>query len=261
MILSAGARQETSLIFALISLFFISLWSVKKKNFIVFLSVITAILIGQLYTATPTSQNKDVKVGVDSNAPNSTVENSFDLNVEVLKAKVADHGKTLLNLPGQRNTNALNAQSSLEPSLCTDRQDELYTQLQCNLRDLPSQAFSVLFRPFPFIEMGSKSYRLAGIENLFWTIIVIYVFFILITNRKYSFSLFLLISYLLTYVVAMALYEGNLGTAFRHKSSIWWTLLLIIFQVRLLVCRPSFVRRDFRLRNRQKKYSDGEKPK
>jgi hypothetical protein len=35
-----------------------------------------------------------------------------------------------------------------------------------------------------------------------------------------------LFSYWLTFSVAASLYEGNLGTAFRHKSTILWVVAL-----------------------------------
>jgi hypothetical protein len=37
-----------------------------------------------------------------------------------------------------------------------------------------------------------------------------------------------LISYVFVFASSAALYEGNLGTAFRHKSTILWPLIFIL---------------------------------
>jgi hypothetical protein len=52
-----------------------------------------------------------------------------------------------------------------------------------------------------------------------------------------------LYSYIITFSTAASLYEGNLGSAFRHKSSILWALAL-----GLLISH-----RDFKLKGRDSK--------
>ena len=46
---------------------------------------------------------------------------------------------------------------------------------------------------------------------------------------NYRYELNFVYIFVVGFIVGSAIYEGNLGTAFRHKSSILWCLLLITY--------------------------------
>jgi hypothetical protein len=105
----------------------------------------------------------------------------------------------------------------------------MFKRIICNLKELPYRLSSFLFRPFPGIDTGSNFLIIAGIENLLWLALFIYALLLVVNQKlKRSHKLFALwiYSYLFTFSSAASLYEGNLGTAFRHKSSILWALVL-----------------------------------
>jgi hypothetical protein len=106
----------------------------------------------------------------------------------------------------------------------------------CNLRELTYRLPAVLFRPFPIIDSGSPFSNFAGVENLLWLGLFSYAVFVALRRsltKVAKFQVIWLYLYIITFSTALALYEGNLGTAYRHKSSILWALALglIISQI------------------------------
>ena len=102
-------------------------------------------------------------------------------------------------------------------------------EIICNLIELPYRLPTFLFRPLPLIDSGSSFLNLAGVENLLWLGHILYAAFSAFKKNLSKVAKFLVIwlySYIITFSTAASLYEGNLGTAFRHKSSILWALTL-----------------------------------
>ena len=131
----------------------------------------------------------------------------------------------------KRNVNRLEASSALPESSCTFNFSGILQKLSCNIIELPYRLSSFLFRPFPVIDSGSNFQNLAGLENILWLFLI--SLGVLRVLRKWKIQENrLIISFLLTFLIcfstAAALYEGNLGTAFRHKSTLLWSLLLIL---------------------------------
>ena len=79
-------------------------------------------------------------------------------------------------------------------------------------------------------DVTSSSSLFAAIENVFWLVAFIFVVIMFIRNRRLAFFGALAPSLLFfsLYSVAAGAYEGNMGTAFRHKSLILWVVLLLI---------------------------------
>jgi hypothetical protein len=68
-------------------------------------------------------------------------------------------------------------------------------------------------------------------ENLGWMILVPLSIWVSLCTREHIVDRFInlgLSSFVLLFTSAAALYEGNLGTAFRHKSTILWPLIFIL---------------------------------
>ena len=103
-----------------------------------------------------------------------------------------------------------------------------------------------LFRPFPIIDRGSLFLTAAGIENIVWLLMFLSIVIFLFRLNLRSHSIFPILSILLFIIffsIATALYEGNLGTAFRHKSTIQSPLILLILLLLVSQKEKSGVRR------------------
>jgi len=138
------------------------------------------------------------------------------------------------NLDFKRDVNALDAKSALPNSTCQNVSRDIFNLLKCNLSELPYRLFAFLFRPFIFLDSGSPTLTFAALENLGWIILVPLSLWVSLRNRQNNLDRFInlsLTSYVLLFASAAALYEGNLGTAFRHKSTILWPLIFILMNM------------------------------
>jgi hypothetical protein len=131
----------------------------------------------------------------------------------------------------KRNVNALDAQSALPASTCQNSTQDISLLIKCNLDELPYRLFAFLFRPLIFFDQGSTTLTLAALENLGWIILVPFSIWVSLRRQEKTIDKLInmsLASYVLVFASAAALYEGNLGTAFRHKSTILWPLVFIL---------------------------------
>jgi hypothetical protein len=131
----------------------------------------------------------------------------------------------------KRNVNRIDARSALPESSCKFKFKGLVQELSCNLSELPYRLTAFLIRPFPVVDSGSIFLNLAGLENILWLLVICFGVVGVIRYRemeKNRLIVIFLFSFLICFSIAAALYEGNLGTAFRHKSTILWPLLLIL---------------------------------
>jgi hypothetical protein len=146
-------------------------------------------------------------------------------NVKTQLSLVADLNKA-------ENARATNAKSALPPPKCSKSVTDLVSNLACIVQELPYRLASFLFRPILFLDSGSSFFNYAGLENLVWIFMFFLIFYLLLT-RKIQNTSRLMVAWLVLYISIFtslaSLYEGNLGTAFRHKSSILWPLGAICF--------------------------------
>jgi len=129
------------------------------------------------------------------------------------------------------NVNAIDAQSGLPARDCQGSSRDTFHLIKCNLYDLPYRLFAFLFRPLIFFDQGSAILTFAALENLGWMILVPLSAWVSLRKRENTVDRFInlsLIFYVSLFASAAALYEGNLGTAFRHKSTILWPLVFIL---------------------------------
>jgi len=131
----------------------------------------------------------------------------------------------------KRNVNTLNAKSALPISDCQGLSRDFFRLTMCNLSELPYRLFAFLFRPLIFFDHGSVTLTFSTLENLGWMVLVPVSVWASLRNRKNTIDRFInfsLTSYVIVFASAAALYEGNLGAAFRHKSAILWPLIFIL---------------------------------
>ena len=128
-----------------------------------------------------------------------------------------------------RNENRVGARSALAPSYCSKFLDEI-ASIKCNVSQLPYRLSAFLLRPFLFLDEGSPFLLFASLENFVW----LFMFIVSIANlaRLRSPSLFkdyilIITLFLILFSTSVSLYEGNMGTAFRHKSTLVGHLILL----------------------------------
>lgn len=100
----------------------------------------------------------------------------------------------------------------------------------CSIRVLPQQLFAFFLRPLPFKETGSTQFMFASHENTLWALLFGFVVLSVSKMIKSKISLTLVVPscfYLILFSCLASLSSGNLGTAFRHKSSLLWMLILL----------------------------------
>jgi hypothetical protein len=122
----------------------------------------------------------------------------------------------------------LYASSALPPIDCMDI-DKFSQKIQCFFKSLTYRYLSVLIRPLPILDTESNLQILASLENIFWLFLFLNAAKTILKRRHQLHILGVpLIIFLILYTSGMAFAEGNLGTAFRHKSTILFVLLLLV---------------------------------
>jgi hypothetical protein len=97
----------------------------------------------------------------------------------------------------------------------------------------PYMAATFLFRPIIGLDTTSKSSLFAAFENILWLGAFIFIIGMLIKKRSVAFfgPLAPSLIFFTLYTIGAGSYEGNMGTAFRHKSLILWVFLLLVASV------------------------------
>lgn len=217
-----GTRPETAYVFSIVTLLFLLVLSLKVRNALLVLAMVLGMLLGHYIISdqSPNSiQNTELLEDTSFIQDNEIVLN---LKQQLLRAQ---------NLEYKRNINAIDAASALPKSSCVSSNTDSFSMIKCSLSELPYRLFAFLFRPLLFFDWGSPNMTLAAVENLVWLVLIPFCSFMALRKNKDPITKFLnfgLVTYIVLFSTAAALYEGNLGTAFRHKSSILWPLVIIL---------------------------------
>jgi len=141
---------------------------------------------------------------------------------------------TVDELAIKRNVNREGAQTALPETSCLNVSLTSFSKAQCALKELPYRLVSFLFRPFLGLDSGSLANNLASIENVGWLILVFTFLLQVASSLRHKIHLDVVVptsAFVIAFSSLAALYEGNLGTAFRHKSTILWCLVLVTILV------------------------------
>jgi hypothetical protein len=218
-----GARPQTALVFSIVALFFSTAILLKFRKFMPLIAILIGIFAGQAFTTTPaTPATPATSATSATSATPATINPLKTLQNQVLTIRILEY---------KRSLNSLGAQSALPISICQSSSNEIVKIIKCNLSELPYRLFAFLFRPLIFFDQGSTTLNFAALENLGWMILVPLSIWISLRKRENTLDRFInlsLTSYVIVFASAAALYEGNLGTAFRHKSTILWPLVFIL---------------------------------
>lgn len=254
--LSYGARRETALVFSVYVFGIALILGWREKLAKPLLAIALGVLGGVNYTTTPEIEaitnvnptSTEIVVGEKnsaeltcqeeegnpkkSNGSSGCKNQTLDPSARSLRAQVNFRlTESLMDLSLKRNINRVGAVSALPLSKCNSNDDQVNELIACNLQELPFRLLSFTSRPFVFFDVGSKSIKLASIENIIWICCYFVIAFRLKkihTAKVAKKTSWILLGYIVSFTVAASLYEGNLGTAFRHRSSILWPIISLI---------------------------------
>ena len=133
-------------------------------------------------------------------------------------------------IPVRHEGNKVGAASAIKTLSCPITGESRFDKYFCIAYRAPYMTFTFLFRPMLGADVTSSSSLFAAAENVFWLGAAIFVVAMFIRNRRLAFFGALAPSLLFfsIYSVAAGAYEGNMGTAFRHKSLILWVVILLL---------------------------------
>ena len=133
-------------------------------------------------------------------------------------------------IPMKHEVNKVGAESAIKTLSCPITSESRLDKYFCIAYKAPYTTYTFLFRPLFGADVTSNSSLVAAIENVFWLGALLFVAVVFIRNRRLAFFGAFAPSLLFfsIYSVGAGAYEGNMGTAFRHKSLILWVVLLLI---------------------------------
>jgi len=248
---SHGARHQFA-DFATLFLFIpISLLFLKKAGPFPILVVSLTFFTGSFFTHTPEELSARKPSAIESQAPvpgesQAPVPGESQAPVpgesqDIVRSSFLDVATNGLNrlsptnlfntLEMKQDGNRVGANTALADYSCEKYIGEILKVSLCQIGQLSSDFFSVVFRPLLILDSGTLNQALAGVENLLWACFVLAG--ILATRSLVKQQEFRLVAipislYTLGFFCLSSLYQGNLGTAFRHKSSVLWCLILLI---------------------------------
>ena len=147
----------------------------------------------------------------------------------------------------KHQVNQLDAASAITTPSCprdglayTNRPPSGFDTYFCIAWRAPYMVATFLFRPLIFMDTPSTSSLFAAIENIAWLGAFVFIVVMLIKRRRMAFfgPLAPSLIFFMLYCVGAGSYEGNMGTAFRHKSLILWVILLLLASVLAAEKRP-----------------------
>jgi hypothetical protein len=139
----------------------------------------------------------------------------------------------ITRLPYQQEANQTYANSRIEQPFCPFEGTGQVNDILCLGWRAPYTTATFLFRPLPFIDTTSASSAFAAAENMLWILMFLLITYRIFQVKRVPFlgELAPSIIFFSLYIVGAGSYEGNMGTAFRHKSLILWVVLLLLFAV------------------------------
>jgi hypothetical protein len=133
-------------------------------------------------------------------------------------------------IPKRHKLNKIDDSSTIKTLACPITGESRSQKYFCIAYRAPYTTYTFLVRPMLGADVTSTHSLLAAVENVFWLGAFIFIIVMFIRNRRLAFFGALAPSLLFfsLYVVPAGAHEGNMGTAFRHKSLILWVVLLLI---------------------------------
>jgi hypothetical protein len=133
-------------------------------------------------------------------------------------------------IPVRHVGNKIGAASAIKTLSCPISGESRLREYLCITYRAPYTTYTFLFRPMLGEDITSNASLFAAVENVFWLGAALFVAVMFIRNRRLAFfgTLAPSLLFFALYTVGAGASEGNMGTAFRHKSLILWVVLLLI---------------------------------
>ena len=146
-----------------------------------------------------------------------------------------------ISIPDRHKGNQVAAASAIQTLSCPITEESKTDKYFCLVWRAPYMAATFLFRPLIVIDTTSTSSLFAAIENIAWLGAFVFIVVMIIKKRRLAFigPLAPSLIFFRLYCVGAGSYEGNMGTAFRHKSLILWAILLLLASVLAAEKRPN----------------------
>ena len=143
-------------------------------------------------------------------------------------------------VPSKHAGNQVAAASKIETPDCTLSEYSIIASTPsrvetyaCIIWRAPYMTTTFLLRPFFIGDVTSTSSAFAAMENLIWLLAFGLIAFLIVKRRgipRFN-QLAPSMIFFSLYVVGAGAYEGNMGTAFRHKSLILWVVLALLLSL------------------------------
>ncbi len=218
-----SSRPQVGWVLVITFLIFLLL-SIKKK---IALTLVPVILISVVLGFTGTQST-----AITTTIPGTTTSTG---------SKIFGSLKTVAEITAYKHrVNQLDAASVIATQSCpkeglalANRPPTSFDTYFCIAWRAPYMAATFLFRPIIGLDVTSASSLFAALENILWLGVFVFILGMLIRKRRFAFfgPLAPSLIFLTLYSIGAGSYEGNMGTAFRHKSLILWVFLLLVASV------------------------------
>jgi len=221
----------------------------KKLIFISIISLLISFflpsILAKTYAAYLESSKKKEIISLEKKS-RELVNNEANLEIlakeiSILRQEITGLTEAAANIPlrvytipdpeNSRTVRTQDARSKIELETCNLNTVKFTSYFVCNLKHLPIGLYSVLVRPNPIHDWYSPVTKLSSVENLIYLSLMSCLFFVMYsrrTKREATQNALLPLIFLSFSITGLALYEGNIGTAFRHKSITVWAICLTL---------------------------------
>ena len=145
-----------------------------------------------------------------------------------------------ITISASHKSNQVAAASAIQTLSCPVTEESETDNYFCLAWRSPYMVATFLFRPLIGIDTTSTSSFIAAIENIAWLGAFVFIIIMITKKRRLAFigPLTPPLIFFILYCVGAGSYEGNMGTAFRHKSLVLWVILLLVASVTVAKKRP-----------------------
>lgn len=240
------SRPETSYVFMFTAFIIGIYFLVSKRKILLLLSIISAYIfvtisfanaLGNLVVNTP---SKDSPYSIT----NENVRTSF--------TKPLDQLSSIEIISNSRKEDAKTATPTYSCPILIEKNLKSFG---CMIYKLPKTSLDYVYRPFFIVDvLDSNVKKFVAVENIFWILIFMLVYLrgiYLWKDVKNNLNFVSLIMFITTFVIISGVFEGNFGTAFRHKSLLL-PLLLITTQYLFFDKKKESRRENFRFKSLRK---------
>jgi hypothetical protein len=141
---------------------------------------------------------------------------------------------TIADPKDSRVVKALDARSQFPDKSCTLNPTDLLSAFTCEIIYAPIGLYSILLRPNPVQDRYASDTKLASLENLIFLGVLLWLLVLAIPairKRRITQEALLPLVFLIFSISGLALYEGNVGTSFRHRSMTVWAISLSLHRL------------------------------